>query len=116
MVRMASMIARDWGCESLITGEALGQVASQTLSNMATVNSAAAMPILRPLVGMDKQEIVDSAKEIGTYDLSILPHQDCCQFFEPRHPTTRTTAEELQKVEEGLDIESLMKEGLTTVR
>ncbi len=115
MVRIAEAIAKEMGCEALVTGEALGQVASQTLSNMATVNSVATIPILRPLVGTDKQEIVDQARELGTYELSIEPHQDCCQFLEPRHPATNTTCEELLKVEAGLNIEELVKEGLTDV-
>lgn len=115
MMRVAEAIAKELKCEALVTGEALGQVASQTLSNMATVSAVVGIPILRPLVGLDKQEIVDLSKEIGTYQLSIEPHQDCCQFLEPRHPVTHSTHEELLKVEENLDIEALVKEGLTGV-
>lgn len=113
MVRMAEAIARNEGCEALVTGEALGQVASQTLSNIGTVDSVTTMPIFRPLIGFDKQEVIDQAKFIGTYDLSIQPHQDCCQFFEPRHPVTRTTNEELTQIEKVLNIDELVKEGLT---
>lgn len=113
MVRMAEAIAHRMGSEALITGEALGQVASQTLLNMATVNSVAKMPILRPLIGMDKQEIVDAARAIGTYDLSIIPHNDCCQFFEPRNPATYTTPEEMTEIEKAFNVEDLVKEGLT---
>lgn len=115
MVRLAEILAKELKAEALVTGEALGQVASQTLSNIATVSSVATMPILRPLIGFDKQEIVDQAIKIGTYDISIEPHQDCCQFLEPRHPITKSTIEELQKVEEALDISALIKEGLTAV-
>jgi thiamine biosynthesis protein ThiI len=115
MVRMAEQVAISEGCEALVTGEALGQVASQTLSNITTVDSAVKMPIFRPLIGMDKQEVVDSAKFIGTYGLSIQPHQDCCQFFEPRHPITRTTDQEMIEVEKALNIDELVKEGLTHV-
>jgi thiamine biosynthesis protein ThiI len=100
---------------ALVTGESLGQVASQTLSNLSTVDSVAGLPILRPLIGMDKQEIVDTAREIGTYETSILPHKDCCQFLEPRHPVTYTTCAELEEVEKGLDVDELVKEGLTGV-
>ncbi len=115
MMRLAERIAEGLHAEALVTGEALGQVASQTLSNMNTVASAIKMAPLRPLVGMDKQEIVDLAIKIGTYDVSIIPHQDCCQFLEPRHPVTHTTIEELMKVEESLNIEELVKEGLTQI-
>jgi thiamine biosynthesis protein ThiI len=115
MVRLATEIAVGLKSEALVTGEALGQVASQTLSNMATVENAAGMMMLRPLVGMDKQDITDLSRRIGTYDLSIMPHQDCCQFLEPRHPATYTTISELKEVEAALDIEQLVKDGLTNV-
>ncbi|MBI2342195.1 MAG: tRNA 4-thiouridine(8) synthase ThiI [Deltaproteobacteria bacterium] len=113
MMRIAEALAHKLEAEALITGEALGQVASQTLSNIATVGSSVSIPILRPLIGMDKQEIVDLAKIVGTYELSIEPHQDCCQFLEPRHPVTYTTLHELAEAEASLDIEGLVKEGLT---
>lgn len=113
MIRIACEVAKKIKAESLVTGESLGQVASQTLSNMATVESVSTLPVLRPLVGMDKQEIVDTAVRIGTYDLSILPHKDCCQFLEPRHPVTHSTSAELEEVEKELNIEELVKEGLT---
>ncbi len=115
MVRIAEELAKQNRCEALVTGEALGQVASQTLSNMATVDSVSTMPILRPLVGMDKQEIVDCSKVVGTYDLSIMPHQDCCQFLEPRNPVTHTKVRELEAIEKALEIEKLVSEGLTQV-
>lgn len=113
MLRIAEVLAKEVKAEALVTGEALGQVASQTLSNMTTTESAATIPIMRPLIGMDKQEIVDTARQIGTFELSIQPHQDCCQFLEPRHPATYTTPDELNDVEKGMDIEALVKEGLT---
>jgi thiamine biosynthesis protein ThiI len=113
MMRIAEALAHELKAEALITGEALGQVASQTLSNIATVGASVSIPILRPLIGMDKQEIVDLARIVGTYELSIEPHQDCCQFLEPRHPVTYTTLNELAEVESSLDIEGLVKEGLT---
>lgn len=116
MLRIAEALAKDFGAEALVTGEALGQVASQTLSNMATTESVVTLPVMRPLIGMDKQEIVDMARQIGTYELSIQPHQDCCQFLEPRHPVTYTTPNELNEVEKGMDIGALVKEGLTGAR
>lgn len=112
MVRIAEMIARQEMAQALVTGEALSQVASQTLSNLATIEAVSGMPILRPLVGMDKQEIVDEAKRIGTYDVAIIPHDDCCSFLMPRNPVTRTTLEEVEKVEKNLDIEGLVQMGL----
>jgi len=109
MVRLAEAIANKWGCEALVTGESLGQVASQTLSNLATVDSVAKLPILRPLIGMDKQEIIDSAREFGTFELSIVPHNDCCQFFEPRNPITHSTDTELTEVEKDIDTTLLVQ-------
>lgn len=112
MVRIAERIAREHKAQALVTGEALSQVASQTLSNIATIEAASEMPILRPLIGMDKQEIVDEAKKIGTYDIAIVPHDDCCSFLMPRNPVTRTTIAEVEKVEQNLDIEALVQMGL----
>lgn len=112
MVRIAERIARKERAQALVTGEALSQVASQTLSNIATIEAVSTMPILRPLIGMDKQEIVDEAKRIGTYDTAIIPHDDCCSFLMPRNPVTKTTAEEVDEVEKALDIEGLVQMGL----
>lgn len=112
MVRIAERIAKKEGAQALVTGEALSQVASQTLSNLATIEAVATLPILRPLIGMDKQEIVDEAKRIGTYDTAILPHDDCCSFLMPRNPVTRTTPSEVDRVEKVLDIEGLVEMGL----
>ena len=86
MVRIAEAIAEREQAEALVTGESLGQVASQTLANMAVVEDATSLPLLRPLVGMDKAEISAQAEQIGTYEISIQPDQDCCQLFVPRHP------------------------------
>jgi len=112
MVRIAERIAKETGAKALVTGEALSQVASQTLSNLATIEAVSTIPILRPLVGMDKQEIVDEAKLIGTFDVAIEPHDDCCSFLMPRNPVTRTTAQEVDKIEANLDIECLVQMGL----
>lgn len=112
MVRIAEAIARREGALALVTGESLGQVSSQTLANLATIEAAAAMPILRPLIGMDKQEIIDLARAIGTYEVSILPHDDCCSFLMPRRPATRSTPEELEAAEAALDVDALVSMAL----
>ncbi len=105
MVRIAERLARDWGAKALVTGEVVGQVASQTLDNLGVIDSVAAMPVLRPLVGTDKEEITAEAQRIGTYPISIVPDQDCCQLFTPRHPATRAQAADVEAVEQGLPIE-----------
>jgi thiamine biosynthesis protein ThiI len=108
MVRIAEDIARAVRARALVTGEALGQVASQTLANMTVIDAVAGMPILRPLVGMDKEEIVHQAQAIGTYEISIQPDQDCCQLFTPKHPATKSTTEELSAAEARLNIPVLV--------
>jgi tRNA uracil 4-sulfurtransferase len=108
MVRIADRIGREHGARALVTGEVIGQVASQTLENMTLIGSATDMPILRPLVGMDKDEIVAQAERLGTYEISIVPDQDCCQLFTPRHPATRATREAVEAAEAGLPIEDLV--------
>jgi thiamine biosynthesis protein ThiI len=106
MVRMAERIARRTRAEALVTGESIGQVASQTLRNLATIDAATTMPILRPLVGTDKNEIIAEATLLGTYAISILPDQDCCQLFVPRHPSTRTAVREAEELEATMDLEA----------
>ncbi len=105
MVRIAERLARQWGAKALVTGEVVGQVASQTLDNIHVIDSVASMPILRPLVGSDKEEITAEAQRIGTYPISIVPDQDCCQLFTPRHPATRAHGVEVEAVEKALPIE-----------
>jgi thiamine biosynthesis protein ThiI len=112
MMRIASALATRLGAEALVTGESLGQVASQTLPNLATIEDAATLPILRPLIGMDKQEIMDSAEELGTFNISIQPDEDCCQLFVPRHPATRMAAGSARAAEADLDIEALVRSAL----
>ena len=92
MVRIAEEIARRNGALALATGESLGQVASQTLENIARIDEAASVPILRPLIGMDKLEITEQAKQLGTFEISIEPDADCCTLFTPKHPFTRMQA------------------------
>jgi thiamine biosynthesis protein ThiI len=112
MLRIAEAIARNEKAKALVTGESLGQVASQTLENMAAIQQAAGLPILRPLVGMDKQEIIDQARRIGTFDISSIPDQDCCQLFVPKHPETKAKLREVEKAEAGLDIAEMTNMGV----
>jgi thiamine biosynthesis protein ThiI len=110
MMRVASLLAKRVGADCLITGESLGQVASQTIQNMAVTESMAELPLLRPLAGLDKEEIIETAKEIGTYETSILPYEDCCVLFSPRHPVLHADLEEAKKIYESLEAEDLIRE------
>lgn len=112
MLRIGEVIARQEKAKALVTGESLGQVASQTLDNMAVIQQAARFPILRPLVGMDKQEIVDQARRIGTFDISSLPDQDCCQLFVPKHPATKARFDEVEAAELKYEVQSLVRYGV----
>ena len=112
MLRIAEHIARKEKARALVTGESLGQVASQTLENMTVIQQAVTLPILRPLVGMDKQEIVDQARRIGTFETSSIPDQDCCQLFVPKHPPTKARFDEVEADEAKLDINDLVRYGL----
>lgn len=113
MLRIAEQVARREKAKALVTGESLAQVASQTLDNMAVIEQAARLPILRPLVGMDKQEIIDQARRIGTYDISSVPDQDCCQLFVPKHPATKAQPRDIEEDESRIDIEELVRFGTT---
>ena len=112
MLRIAEGLARKEKAKALVTGESLGQVASQTLDNMAVIQQAATLPILRPLVGMDKQEIIDQARRIGTFDISSIPDQDCCQLFVPKHPATKARLGEVEAAESRIDIRELTRAGI----
>lgn len=112
MLRAAQQVARDEGCQALITGESLGQVASQTLQAIACTDAAADMPVFRPLIGADKSEIVRLAYQIGTYDISIEPHEDCCTIFTPKHPRTRPILHFVEEGEKAIDGEGLLAEAL----
>ena len=116
MLRVAESLARVEGARALVTGESLGQVASQTLENVAAVDVAASMPVLRPLIGMDKVEIIDDARRIGTYDLSTQPHADCCTLFMPRRPATHARIEEVDAAEAALDVERMVADALGGIR
>jgi len=108
MFRIAERIAEKGKSQALVTGENLGQVASQTIENMQVIQASTNMIVVRPLVGQDKTEIIAKAKEIGTYDVSIRPHQDCCSRFVPEHPETRANLKEVLEAEKNLNIESLI--------
>jgi len=112
MLRIAEAIARKEKAKALITGESLAQVASQTLDNMAVIQQAARLPILRPLVGMDKQEIIDQARRIGTFEISSIPDQDCCQLFVPKHPATKASFTDVEADEAKLDVKQLLHYGV----
>jgi len=116
MLRMAEEIARKEGAQALVTGESLGQVSSQTIENLAAIEEAATLPILRPLVGMDKEEITQQARQIGTYDISTIPDQDCCSMFAPRQVVTRATNEEISLAERALDLEPLIQGAVAAAR
>jgi thiamine biosynthesis protein ThiI len=112
MMRIASALAARFRARALVTGESLGQVASQTLDNMAAIEDAAAMPILRPLVGMDKNEIVEQARALGTFEISILPDQDCCTLFVPEHPETHARLEEVKAMEARFDVDRMVNDAV----
>jgi len=112
MLRIASKVAAEKRFNALVTGESIGQVASQTLANMRSIADASSLPILRPLSGSNKEEIINRAMEIGTYNLSIKPYQDCCSFFIPNHPETKAKIAIIKKFDAKLDLETLYKESI----
>ena len=109
MLKIAQELARRENCLALVTGDSLGQVASQTLENIHAVDQAANMPVFRPLIGTDKEEIMQKAREIGTYEISILPHDDCCTRLMPKNPETRARLEEVLEAEKTLDLPELTR-------
>lgn len=112
MLRIASALAATAPATALITGESLGQVASQTLENMTVIEKAATLPLLRPLVGMDKNEIIAEARRLGTFETSILPDQDCCSLFVPDHPETHARIEQVETAEAIFDIDTMVAEAV----
>ncbi len=112
MMEIAERIARDHGCGCIVTGENLGQVASQTMEAMAVTSAAVNLPVFTPLIGMDKEEIVTRARQIGTMETSILPYEDCCTVFTPRHPRTKPTMEQVLRAERKLDRQALIARAL----
>jgi len=112
MVRLAERIARKKGALALVTGDSIGQVASQTLENLYTVGSVAQLPLLRPLIGDDKEEIITEARRLGTFDVSTIADVDCCSLFVPKHPETRGNPATIAKIEEKLDLDAIMEDAL----
>ena len=115
MMRIAQEVARRCGAKALVTGECLGQVASQTMDAMLVTGAVVDLPILRPVVGMDKEEIVQIARKIGTFETSILPYEDCCTVFTPRHPRLRPLPGEVEFAEEKLDIQALIQAAVDSI-
>ncbi|HNK13442.1 MAG TPA: tRNA uracil 4-sulfurtransferase ThiI, partial [Nitrospira sp.] len=112
MVRIAQELARRERCWALVTGDSLGQVASQTPENLSVIEDAAELPVLRPLIGMDKIEITEQAQQIGSFATSIEPDQDCCKLFVPLHPSTKTRLDDILRVERSLEISAFVKQGV----
>ena len=112
MMRIADRLAKEFDCRALVTGENLGQVASQTMEALRVSEDVTDLPVLRPLIGMDKEEIVRIARHIGTFDTSILPYEDCCTVFTPRHPKTKPHVEEVRELESVLDTEGLVSRAM----
>jgi thiamine biosynthesis protein ThiI len=115
MVRIGERLARQWRAKALVTGEVIGQVASQTLENLTTIAEASTMEILRPLVGMDKDEITEHAARIGTLPISHIPDLDCCTLFTPRHPATRARLEQVVAAEAALPIAAMVEAAVAGV-
>ena len=112
MMRLGDRLAHELACKAIVTGESLGQVASQTIQALVVSDDVATLPVLRPLIGMDKEEIVRVARHVGTFDTSILPYEDCCTVFTPRHPKTKPNLEEVREYESALDIDALCDKAL----
>lgn len=112
MMKIAERIAKDTGSLALITGESIGQVASQTIESLCVTDDAVSMPVFRPLIGFDKEEIIDKAQKIGTFETSILPYEDCCTVFVPKHPVTKPKVDRLRESEALVDFEPMIEEAI----
>ena len=112
MMKIAERVSNRCGCMALVTGESIGQVASQTIESLAVTNDAVNLPVFRPLIGFDKEEIIERAKKIGTFETSILPYEDCCTVFVPQHPVTRPQVQKLRESEALVDFEPLIENAL----
>ena len=115
MMRIAERLGQDHGCRCLVTGESLGQVASQTMEAIAVTNAVCREPVFRPLIGMDKEEIVTIARKIGTMETSILPYEDCCTVFTPKHPKTKPNLKAVEEAEQKMEMEALINRALEQV-
>ena len=116
-MRCAERIAKDQGCGALITGESVGQVASQTMQAIACTEAVVEeLPLFRPLIGMDKDEVIEISRKIDTFETSILPYEDCCTVFTPKHPRTRPQLHVVEEAESVLDVEALIEEALNNLK
>ena len=115
MMRISEKVALYNGCGAIVTGENLGQVASQTMEAMGVTEAVVSLPVLRPVIGMDKEEIVSIARKIDTFDISVLPYEDCCTVFTPRHPRTKPTLPNVEEVEAALDVDALVEEAFSGI-
>ena len=115
MMRIAERLSKQIGTQAIITGESLGQVASQTIESITSSNSVVSMPVLRPLIGFDKLDIIDISRKIDTYETSILPYEDCCTVFLPKYPAIKPSLDKVIKAESSLDIEGLIKEAMSGI-
>lgn len=115
MMMLAERVAEENNCDMLITGESIGQVASQTVQGIVATDNAVDMPVMRPLIAMDKIDIIDAAKKIGTYETSIEPYEDCCTVFLPKHPVTKPKLSKILESESHLDVEALIEEAMKTM-
>ena len=115
MMRIAERLAVKLGDQAIVTGESLGQVASQTIESMTSSNSVVSMPVLRPLIAFDKVDIIKISREIDTYNTSILPYEDCCTVFLPKFPVIRPNLKKVQEMEKLLDVENLIEEAMSNI-
>jgi len=115
MVRIAAALAEKANCQALVTGDNVGQVASQTLANIRAIEEVTLMPILRPLAGDNKEEIIEAARKIGTYEVSIEPYEDCCSVFVPKHPETKAKLDVVHGIEAKLDLDGMIEQTLGEV-
>ena len=115
MMEIAQRISDREGCQALITGESVGQVASQTMSAIACTDAVCRMPVFRPLIGMDKTEIIEISRKIDTFETSTLPYEDCCTVFTPKHPKTKPQISIIETAEQALDVEGLIDRALNNV-
>lgn len=116
MMRISNAVAQKSGCQAVVTGESIGQVASQTMPALACTDAVSALPVFRPLIAMDKEEIIKISRKIETFDISIRPYEDCCTVFTPKHPRTRPTIEMLEKAEAVFDLDSLINEAVENTK
>ena len=116
MMKIAIRLAERDQCGALVTGESLGQVASQTLGAIACTDAVTNMPVFRPLIGMDKDEIITISRKIGAFETSILPYEDCCTVFTPKHPRTRPTLQQIEEAESAVDFSEMIERAIETVK